>query len=383
MSAHRVVILGAGAAGTSAARALADHPDLSTTIVGTTGEAPYSRMLIKGVAHGMTPPEFVRLPLPEAVFLADTVEGVDTDARRLRLASGALLPYDSLIIATGSRARGLDSSMEGAEQAKAAGTLLPLHSLSDAVSIRDAILARGKPMRVAIYGAGLTASETASTLRSQGHHVTLIARSELPGIASFGRPVAEQIAAAHRSRVHTFFGRTIKSIHSETDATVITLDDATDLAVDLIILAIGTTPLAPSPWHEGVNVDERLRVYANAGVYAAGGVAMHHDDLLGAWRIDHWDDAVAQGTHAARSLLHALARSEDPGPYRPRSAYMAMVYGQVIAGAGYTGTPATLAEAGDELISLHEKNETVVGVSGVDAVGTIYKWGRRLHELSV
>ena len=56
-----------------------------------------------------------------------------------------------------------------------------------------------------------------------------------------------------------------------------------------------------------MNVDERLRVYANEGVYAAGGVAMHYDDLLGAWRIDHWDDAVAQGIDAARSLLNALA----------------------------------------------------------------------------
>ncbi|MFB9309736.1 NADPH-dependent 2,4-dienoyl-CoA reductase/sulfur reductase-like enzyme [Agromyces hippuratus] len=378
MTAHHAVILGAGAAGTSAARALASHDGIRTTLVGQTDETPYTRMLIKGVAFGLTTLELIRLPMPQTDFIADTAEFVDIETRQVRLASGATIDYDSLIVATGSRARGLDS-VPGAEQAEEAGTLVTLHSLDDAVRIREVINACGMQARVAIYGAGLTASETASVLQAQGHQISLIARSEIPGIAALGRPVAERIAADHQSRVATFFGRTIRRIHPETDATVITLDNGTDLTVDLVVLALGTTPVALAPWSEGVAVDDRLCARDLEGVYAAGGMAVHHDDHLGTWRIDHWDDGAAQGMHAARMLLHDYGRGEDPGPYRPRSAFMAMIYGQMIAGVGYTGHPETRIEQAEEFIVLHEQDDAVVGVSGIDAVGAVYQWSQRLH----
>ena len=381
MRAHRVVIIGAGAAGTAAARSLAGYDDIKTTIVGRTRQTPYTRMLIKGVAYGLIAPDLIRLPMPQADFIADTAEHVDPETREVHLASGATIHYDSLIVATGSRARGLDASVSGVEQAAKAGTLTALHSLPDAVRIREAVLACGKSARVAIYGAGLTASETASALQGQGHQISLIARSKIPGVATFGRSVAERIAADHQSRVSTFFGRTITAIHPEPGATVVTLDDGTELTVDLVIIALGTTPVAPAPWPEGVDVDDRLRVHDLESVYAAGGIAVHQDDYLGTWRIDHWDDGAAQGTHAARMLLYTLGRVEDPGPYRPRSAYMAMIYGRMIAGVGYTGYPDTRNEGAEEFIVLHEHGGVVVGASGVDAVGAVYQWGQRLHEV--
>lgn len=382
MTAHHAVILGAGAAGTAAARALAGQDDITITIVGQTDELPYTRMLIKDVAFGRITPEFVGLPMPSADFIADTAEHVDPETREVHLASGRAIAYDSLIVATGSRARRLDVNIPGVEQAAQAGTLIGLHSLEDAVRIREAVLACGEPARVAIYGGGLIASETASALQAQGHQISLIARSKLPGIATFGRSVAGRIAADHESRVATFFGRTISEIHSEPDATVVTLDDGTELTADLVIIALGTKAVAPAPWHEGVDVDDRLRAHDLERVYAAGGVTVHHDDHLGTWRIDHWDDGAAQGTHVAQMLLHTLGRGEGPGPYRPRSAHMAMIYGRMIAGVGYTGFPEdTPIEGVDEFVVLHEHGDAVVGASGIDAVGAVYQWGQRLHEV--
>ncbi len=381
MPPHHVVILGAGAAGTAAARALAEHSDVKTTIVGRTHERPYMRMLVKGVAFGSTAAGLIRLPMPQADFVSDTVEHVDPGTRDVRLTSGATTAYDSLIVATGSRARALDANVSGAQQAALAGTLTTFRSLRDAVRIRSAMIALGRTARVAVYGAGLTASETASALQEQGHQISLIARSELPGVTTFGRSVAERVAADHQSRVSTFFGRTIEAIHAGPAATVVTLDDGSELAVDLIIIALGTTPIAPAPWRDGVDVDENLRAVDFGDVYAAGGVALHHDDYLGAWRIDHWDDAAAQGTHAARSLLHTIGRGDDPGPYRPRSAYMAMIFGRTIAGVGYLGFPDAHTDGGEEFIALHEHAGAVVGASGVDAVGAVYQWGQRLHEV--
>ena len=72
MTAHHAVILGAGAAGTAAARALDGQNNIQTTIVGQTDETPYTRMLIKGIAYGPASPELIRLPMPNATFIADT-----------------------------------------------------------------------------------------------------------------------------------------------------------------------------------------------------------------------------------------------------------------------------------------------------------------------
>jgi 3-phenylpropionate/trans-cinnamate dioxygenase ferredoxin reductase subunit len=386
MTAHPAVILGVGAAGTAAARALVGHAGIQTTIIGRTGETPYSRMLIKGVAYGSVEPGLTRLPLPDADFIADTVEIVDTETREVQLTSGLTVAYDSLIVATGSRPRRLDTDLPGAEQAARAGSLFTLHSLDDAVRIREAVLACGRPARIAIYGAGLIASETASALQEQGHRISLIARSELPGVAAFGRSVAARIAADHRLRVATHFGRTIERIRLDMDATFVTLDDGTDIDADLVIFALGTTPVAPAPWGIGVDVDDRLRAHGIRAhgvpnVLAAGGTAVHHDDHLGTWRIDHWDDGAAQGAHAAQALLHSLGRGDDPGPYRPRSAHMALIHGRVVAGVGFTDRPEdALIEGVEEFVVVHEHGDTVVGASGIDAVGAVYQWGQRLHE---
>lgn len=381
MNPHHAVIIGAGAAGTAAARTLAGQAEMRVTLIGRTGETPYSRMLIKGVAYGSLDAEFTRLPLPPVDFMADSVENVDVDARVLHLASGGTIAYDSLIVATGSRPRRIDADVPGTEPALHAGSLVSLHSLDDAVRIREAVLSYGRPARIAIYGAGVIASETASALREQGHRITLIARSGLPGVAAFGRSVAARVAADHRSRVTTHFGRTIARIHLDVDATVVTLDDGTDIEADLVVFALGTTPLAPAPWDSGIEVDDRLRAREVAHVFAAGGTALHHDDHLGTWRIDHWDDGAAQGAHAAQTLLHSLGRGDDPGPYRPRSAHMAMIHGRVIAGVGFTDSPEdAFIDGVEEFVVLHEHADTVVGVTGIDAVGAVYQWGQRLHE---
>lgn len=383
MNTHHVVILGAGAAGTAAARALAGHDGLTTTLVGRTDETPYMRMLVKQVAFGAMAPGLARLPLPDSGLLPDTAVRVDTGSREISLASGSVISYDSLILATGSRARTLDTDIPGVEAAERAGVLLNLHSLDDAIAVRETVLAHEEPLRVAILGGGLIAAETASALREQGHHVSLIARSHVPGATSFGRPIAERLTAEHRARVDTFFGRSITGIRYENGVSETVLDDGTHITSDLIIVAHGATTTAPAPWQRGADVDDRLNVRDLTGVFAAGGVATHHDDHLGTWRIDHWEDAAAQGTHSARMLLHELDRGEDPGPYLPRGAHLSMIYGLVVAGVGYTAGPEARVEEGGEFLVLHGKEAAVVGVSGIDAVGTVYQWAKQLHGVPV
>lgn len=376
MTTQHVLILGSGAAGAAATRTLASRDDVRVTLVTRTGETPYTRMLIKGIAFGPTPPEMIKLPLPQIEVIADTVLEVDTSAKQVRLTSGAQVSYDALIVATGSMPRSLPADVFGDDAGQ--GRVTALHSVEDALGIRKLLTGLGRPARVAIYGGGIIAAETASSLQADGHMVTLVSRSSVPGIGAFGAPVAERLAADHAAKVQTRFGRTLQHVDETESGVAITLDDGDPIVADFLLVALGTTPAAPSPWTNGIDVDDHLRAAADH-VYAAGGVATHHDEALGAWRIDHWEDAAAQGAHAAQAALHDLGISDDPSTYLPRSPYMAMVYGQMISGVGYTAGTNTYLEAGEEFIVRHETDGMVVGVTGIDAVGTVYQWRQQLH----
>lgn len=124
MTTQHVLILGSGAAGAAAARTLATRDDVRVTMVTRTGETPYTRMLIKGIAFGPTPPEMIKLPLPQIEVIADTVLDVDTTAKRVQLTSGAQVSYDALIVATGSVPRSLPRVYSKATTSDKAGSLL-------------------------------------------------------------------------------------------------------------------------------------------------------------------------------------------------------------------------------------------------------------------
>lgn len=377
MTTHRVLILGAGAAGTAAARTLAGHDDLDVTLVSGGDEEPYTRMLIKGVAIGCTPPEVIRLPLPNVRFLSDTADSVDTETHRVRLTSATPLDYDSLIVATGSSPRHLPATVTGAAEAHTSGAVTTLHSLRDALYIRQA-LGTGQKKHVLLYGGGVTAAETASLLIDAGHTVTLIARNALPGESVFGRDLAQSVAQLHRDRMDTRFGCTITSVSHNKGTITVHLDDGTSHTGDLLVVALGTVPLPPAPWADSITVSDRQRTTVD-GVWAAGGVTAH-DDALGSWRIDHWEDSAAQGTHAALDLLHSRDLAHDPGPYLPRSPFMAMIHGHILSGVGLTATGSSRPLAGEELVLVHEHTDgTPAGVSGMDALLTVNQWRDQLH----
>lgn len=381
MATAHILILGAGAAGTAAARVLASRHGIRVTLVARAGEKPYTRMLVKNVAFGPTSAEAIGLPQPEVDVIADTAAEVDTAARTVRLSSRGRLVYDALLVATGSAPRTLPLDV-ATEEAMASGRISVLHSLDDALSLRALLTGSDRPARVAIYGGGLIAAETASTLHADGYQVTLLSRGQVPGISAFGRPVAERLAVLHQAQLRTFFGQAVQRVEAMGSGVRITLDSARSLDADLLLLGLGTIPAAPGPWAGGVDVDDRLRASAES-VYAAGGVAVHHDDALGTWRIDHWSDATAQGVHAAEAMLHGLGLADDPGAYLPRSAYMASIYGRSVCGAGSSAGTPTVLEDGSEFVVRHEQNGNAIGVTGIDAVGTIYSWTQQLHTASV
>lgn len=382
----KVGVIGAGAAGTSAAKTMqASGVDIEVDLLTRSGEQPYNRTLVnKGVATGLLEPDQIALPATGVETIADTVRGIDPRSRDVHLDSGKSRTYDALIIASGSRPRTLDETILGRDQALSAGRLTALHSIADAVRVRD-LIGTTRPARVLILGGGLVASETASLLTDAGHDVALITRALLPGGRALGEETARSLLNLHLPQHAAYLGRTPTAIRSHADRITVVLDDGPRAEGDLAIVAHGTMPAAPAPWtgSDGIPVDDHLRsLHApHQRIYAAGGVAVHHYPGHSSYRIDHWDDSVAQGAHAARALLHDLGLGDDPGIYLPSSPFSARVHGHTLVGAGHPALgSSTRIVSTDPLLTAHYLGDTPVALTGIDAAALVRDWIPRLHQ---
>lgn len=384
MSSPSIGVIGAGAAGTAAARTL-QAAGVEVDLYTRSGETPYNRTLVnRGIAMGLLQPAQATLPDTGATTRLETVRGLDPRSRQLRLDSGDTRAYDALVIATGSRPRTLDEEVIGRDQAISAGRLTTLHSAADAVRVRD-LLATTPPARVLMIGGGLVASETASLLTDAGHDVALITRATIPGASAIGEHVARRLRDLHRPQHAAYLERTVRSIRTHSDRISITLNDGSRVEGDLAIVAHGTMPAAPAPWTgpDGIPVDSRLRsMHApRHRLYAAGGVAVHHYPGHGSYRIDHWDDSVAQGIHAANALLHDLDMADDPGQYLPSSLFSARIHGHTLTGAGHPALATRSRIISEEpLITAHYLGDALVALTGVDAAGPLRDLMPRLHH---
>lgn len=382
----KVGIIGAGAAGTSAAKTLqASEVGIDIELFTRSGEQPHNRTLVnKGVAIGLLEPAQTTLPPTGAEVIADTVRGIDPRSRDVHLDSGKSRTYDALIITSGSRPRTLDETILGRDQALNAGRLTTLHSIADAVRVRD-VLATARTARVLILGGGLVASETASLLTDAGHDVALIARALLPGAGGIGEHAARRLLDLHLPQHAAYLGRTPTAIRSHADRITVVLDDGPRVEGDLAIVAHGTLPAAPAPWTgpNGIPVDDHLRSLhtPRQRIYAAGGVAVHHYPRHGSYRVDHWDDSVAQGIHAARALLHDVGLADDPGIYLPSSAFSARIHGHTLTGVGHPalGTSTRIVST-DPLLTAHYLGDIPVALTGIDAAGLVRDWIPLLHQ---
>jgi NADH:ubiquinone reductase (H+-translocating) len=103
----RVVIVGAGFGGLACARALGGKP-VKVTIVDRRNYHLFVPLLYQVATAALSPADIAR-PIRRILgrfsnieVVLGTVTGIDTATRRIRLANGTELPYDKLVVATGS-----------------------------------------------------------------------------------------------------------------------------------------------------------------------------------------------------------------------------------------------------------------------------------------
>ncbi|WP_344373217.1 FAD-dependent oxidoreductase [Agromyces tropicus] len=367
MSSEHALIVGAGAAGWSAADTLvrSGWPGPVTLVdpIGATNRT----LVNKGVLTGLLGRDQVSRPAPAGSELVrDEVLAIDAGGA-VHLRSGDRLVPTAVVIASGSRPR-RPSFLDEADHAPE--WMPTLHTVEDAERVR-ALLSSGSG-RVVVLGAGMIGSETASLLADDGVDVTLVAGSPLPLRAQLGPAVASELVRRHRDRLRIRTGRRVTRAETRSGAVSVELADGERLEADVAIVAHGTLPHRPASGtgHGEVIVDARLRTGLR-GVYAAGGVAsiLAHGTTV---RVDHWDDAAAQGTHAARSILHDRLGAADPGEYRFESGYSSRIHGAMLTAWGVaTPTSRWTRHGDDEVVGVGRHLGEITSVAGIDAPATV------------
>jgi hypothetical protein len=105
--------------------------------------------------------------------------GVDAIGKRVLLADGEQLPFDRLLIATGTRARPWPNPDEAALDG-----VFTLRTSEDAARLAERLNAG--PRRLLVIGAGFTGSEIASACRERGLEVTVAERGPAPLVGALG-----------------------------------------------------------------------------------------------------------------------------------------------------------------------------------------------------
>ena len=314
-----VSIVGASLAGYWAAETLRrDGFKGRISLIGDEPHAPYDRPpLSKKFLAGDLDDD--RLPLTTAEKLADLglemrlgcrATGLDVATRTLEV-DGVAEPYDGLLIATGARCRNLPGT---------AG-LPGVHTLrtrDDAEAIRDA-LANGA-RRVVVVGAGFIGAEVASTAIGRGAEVTMVEALEAPFGRVLGVEMGAVMADVHRRHgVDLRTGVGVDEVLGDDRLAGVRLANGATLEADLLVVGIGVVP--NTDWLEGsgLTLDDGVvcdeTCLAAPDVAAAGDVARWANPRYGeVMRVEHWDNAVQQGVHAARRLLQS---DEEATPYAP------------------------------------------------------------------
>ncbi|MCR3722800.1 MULTISPECIES: FAD-dependent oxidoreductase [Prauserella salsuginis group] len=286
MTARRVVVLGYGMAGARLADEIRNRdPEaerVALTVVGAEPHAAYNRVLLSAVVAGTMQPDSVRLH-DEGWAQRNHVElrlnvaarRIDRRHRTVRLDDGTALPYDSLVLATGSRP--WLPPVEGliGDDGEPTDGALAFRSLDDCDRILDAARV-GAP--VAVLGGGLLGLEAARGLAGRGNRVTVVHPAPHPMERQLdpgaGRVLAGTLEA---SGIDFRLGR---GAARYLPGDGLKLDDGSHVSAELLVVSTGVraeTALAADAGlavEAGVVVDDQLRT-SDGRIHAIGDCAQH------------------------------------------------------------------------------------------------------------
>jgi NAD(P)H-nitrite reductase large subunit len=317
--ARRHVLIGSGPGAISAAEMIRLRDDQAEiVIVGAEPDGYYSRpglayYLAREVPEGrlfpFTPQDFARLNIE---LLLERATRIEPATHRLALESGRELPYDRLLIATGSRA--IPTKVPGAEL----DGVVKLDDMNDA---RDLIRRSRQAKAAVVVGGGITALEIAEGLKARRVHVHYFLRKDRYWrnvLSEFESRLVEKELGARGVEIH-HFAVLARILGQDGRVVGVETDDGTHIPCDLVAVAVGVRPqvelahAAGLDCGRGILVDEYLRSSDDA-IFAAGDVAEVLDTRTDRRTLEVlWSSAVAKGRVAGLNMATEAAHVYDTG----------------------------------------------------------------------
>jgi 3-phenylpropionate/trans-cinnamate dioxygenase ferredoxin reductase component len=305
-----VAVVGASLAGLRAVQALRRAGFAGrVTVIGEESEPPYDRPpLSKEVLAGKW--DVARTALlreDDAALEVDwqlgkRAESLDLADRRVVLEGGLAVPFDGLVVATGTYARRLPN-------APALPGVHVLRTLADCLALRAEL---DRSPRVAVIGAGFIGLEVTATCRGRGLAVAVIESLAAPLERGLGAVLGAFVGEIHRDQgVDLRLGARVARLVGGDRVEAVELADGSRVPADVVVIGIGAAPA--TGWLEssgleladGVVCDAACRTTRAPFVVAAGDVARWPNPLFGGApaRIEHWTNATEQADHAVATLL--------------------------------------------------------------------------------
>lgn len=295
---ERIVIVGAGIAGVSAAAAVREHaPDAEVVLISKESELPYYRLNLTRLLAGEISDK--DLPLHPEQWFKDqridfmpgmVVEAIVLAEKAVRLEGGRLIPFAKLIVATGSHP--WIPSIPGIE-------LKNVFTIRTAEDVRSVLQVVKPGSTVACLGGGILGLETAGALARREAKVTVLEAFDylMPKqLNRQGSDVLQQHLATLKIDVVT--SAMVDCIIGDGAVTGVHLKRGQLVPADAVIVTAGDRANATILQEagltvkKGVLVDNFLRT-TNPDIYAVGDVCEHDGVLYGAWA-----PAMYQGTIA-------------------------------------------------------------------------------------
>lgn len=306
-----VAIVGNGVAGYACAVRLARH-GIRPVLIGPGLPSDRPPLTKKALATGVPTLLSDERRLIERAI--DRLEGVVVEAD---LASGSLrldddfeVDADTIVLATGLAyppppVPGIEAALVNADPA----------------SLGRIATVLAEPARsVVVIGAGLIGTESAATLATAGHDVTVLDLLERP-LDRLHDPLPELGAAALAAAGARFLGglSVTELLNGRQGAQATVCYKGGSLSADLVLAATGGRPRVPpgldvEEAELPLSVDGALRVPGYERVHAVGDLVVVPHARFGPLRFPHWDMAIGTGEHAADAIAGAAGRL-DRLPY--------------------------------------------------------------------
>ncbi len=307
-----VVIIGGGAGGASvAAEARRLDPSLSIIMFEEDAQVSFTACpmpyyiggIIKDPARliARTPEKFIESGVDTQIN--KRVEEVDDKNREVRIAGGEKIPYDILVLGTGTVVQ--KAGIPGEEKEG----VFTLREYNDSIRIKN-WLSETKARKAIIIGAGFIALEMAEAFRSAGLKTSMYYRRDLPAShwdAEYSQIILDELK---RNEVEFIPQTQLKAIEDGKEFRLKLVTNHGEDEADIILVAIGVRPNVKLASQIAVPLGETGAIKVNfsqqtekEGIYAVGDCCEVFNRVSGRWVwLPLGDIANKQGRIAGKNI---------------------------------------------------------------------------------